>query len=812
MSSPQPQRSETTQAARYLPALLPLFAASGCAALIYEVTWYQSLQLVIGSTSVSLAFLLAAFMGGLCIGSVGYPRMRSDGRHPLRTYAYIEIGIAACAILELALLPLIQRLYWAGAVPGLFGMVLRGIISAICLMPPTILMGASLPAAARWIESTPRGASWWGILYGTNTAGAGFGCLLAGFYLLRLYDTIAATVAAVAINLAVAASSLLVASRAPAKPAKLDDEPTAPGKPAGSPWGVYITIAISGATALGAEVVWTRLLGYLLGVTVYCFSIILAVFLIGLAIGGTVGSWIARILRGPAAARLALGWSQILLTAAIFWTAFMLSKSLPYWPVNPILTTNPWFSFQLDLARTLWTILPSTLLWGASFPLALAAVASRGGDSGRMVGGVYAANTFGAIAGAIGVSLILVPSIGTQDTQRAMLLLAAAGGCVLLIPHLRRHRSIGLAGALSASLVLAFVLASDIDPVPGELMAFGRKIMTSMGNSKVLYTKEGINSTVVISQWNDGAMQIDVNGHVEATNEPYDMKLQRMVGHLPALLHPNPRRVLGIGFGAGVSAGTFTRYPSIESITICEIEPVIPPTSNRFFGREDYEVMNDPRTHIVFDDARHYLMTTNDRFDIIASDPLDVFAKGTAALYSKEYFEAVKKHLNPGGIFTLYVPLYETDMRTIKSELATFFDSFPHGTVWQNTINGEGYDTVFMGHLEAPKINLDELQERFNRPDYAPVAQSLMEIEFPTPFALLANYGGRKADFESWLAGSDINLDRNLRLQYIAGWGINSDLAREIHREMMHYRTPPVDLFTGSPELVRAVMARFGGR
>ena len=238
----------------------------------------------------------------------------------------------------------------------------------------------------------------------------------------------------------------------------------------------------------------------------------------------------------------------------------------------------------------------------------------------------------------------------------------------------------------------------------------------------MLYTIEGRNSSVAITRWNDGATEIDVNGHVEATTEPYDMKLQRMVGHLPGILHPNAKSVLGIGFGAGVSAGTFTRYPGIEHITICEIEPVIPPTSTRFFGKQNYEVYKNPKTRVVFDDARHYLLTTTDKYDIIASDPLDVFAKGTAAIYSKEYFESVKRHLNPGGLFTLYVPLYESDERTVKSELATFFEAFPHSTIWANTVNGQGYDMVFMGHLEAPTINLDEIQQRLSRPDYAPVA------------------------------------------------------------------------------------------
>jgi spermidine synthase len=163
--------------------------------------------------------------------------------------------------------------------------------------------------------------------------------------------------------------------------------------------------------------------------------------------------------------------------------------------------------------------------------------------------------------------------------------------------------------------------------VPGELIAYGRRMAMNAGRSEVLYTIEGRNSSVAITRWNDGAIEIDVNGHVEATTEPYDMKLQRMVGHLPGMLHPNAKSVLGIGFGAGVSAGTFTRYPGIEHITVCEIEPVIPPTSTRFFGKQNYEVYRNPKTRMIFDDTRNYLMTTKDMYDIIASD-LHVSPKG----------------------------------------------------------------------------------------------------------------------------------------------------------------------------------------
>ncbi len=205
---------------RFLPLLLVLFAASGCSALIYEIVWYQMLQLAIGSTAVSLGFLLASFMGGLCIGSLGLPRYldrRNSGMHPLRIYAALEVGIGLLGIVVLYGIPLVDRVYVAGAEHGLPGMMLRGFIATVCLLPPTILMGASLPALVRWIESTPRGVSWWGLLYGGNTLGAVFGCLLAGFYLLRLYDMATATYVAAIFNFTVAGISYLLAARTPAR-------------------------------------------------------------------------------------------------------------------------------------------------------------------------------------------------------------------------------------------------------------------------------------------------------------------------------------------------------------------------------------------------------------------------------------------------------------------------------------------------------------------------------------------------------------------------------------------------------------------
>ena len=789
-------------ASRLLPLLPILLAGSGCAALIYEIVWYQLLQLAIGSTAVSLGVLLATFMGGLCLGSLGMARLGGLRQHPLRLFALIEAGIAVCGILVLFGLPYIDRIYVAGAEHGLPGMLLRAFIAAVCLLPPTILMGASLPAISRWIESTPSGASWWGFLYGANTAGAVFGCLLAGFYLLRIYNTATATYVAASINLGVALVTYLLALRAPVHASSAFESAQVSLEDQETPWAVYITIGISGACALGAEVIWTRLLGMLLGTTVYVFSIILAVFLTGLALGTLCGSWMSRAVRP----RLALGWCQLLQMAGIAWAACMITQSLPYWPIDAMLSTSPWYTFQLDLVRCLWTILPAAFLWGASFPFALGAVASPGQDPGRLVGGVYAANTLGAIVGALSVSLWLVPWIGTQYSQRVLLMASAVSALFVLLPYAWNQRSKALAAALLVAMGVAELLAWSVHPIPFEVVAYGRRIPSSTGQSELLYMAEGRNSSVAITKWNDGSVEICVNGHVEATTTDFDMKLQRMVGHLPALLHPKPKSILGIGFGAGVSAGTFTRYPSVEKITICEIEPIIPPISTRFFGEQNYHVANDPRTHIVFDDARHYVMTATEKFDIIASDPLDVFAKGTAALYSTEYFEAVKRRLNPGGIFTLYVPLYESDMVTVKSELATFFEAFPYGTIWANTIEGRGYDMVFMGQAEPAKIDLNGVEERLARADYAEVAESLRGIGVYTPTDLFATYAGQNSDLGAWVKGSQLNRDRDLRLQYLAGWGIDSRQEDKIYREMLRHRRPPEGLFVGTPNLMQSLL------
>ncbi len=790
----------------HLPLLLALFVGSGAAALIYQIVWFQLLQLVIGSSAISLGILLGTFMGGMCIGSLGLARVISARHHPLRVYALLELGIAAFGILVLYLIPWIAGAYMLVGGRGADGIFFRSVLCAICLLPPTVLMGATLPAISRWVHSTPSGVAWLGYFYGGNTAGAVLGCLLAGFFLLRVYDMPTATWVAVALNIAVAAVGLALAAATRYVPTE-KARPGAGIPTAGGHRAVYFATALSGMTALGAEVIWTRELSLLLGGTTYTFSIILAVFLIGIGLGSSVASLWSRSWVRP---RLALGICQLLLVGGIAWSAFAISQSLPYWPVLPEIVSSPWVMFQLDLVRCVYAILPAACLWGASFPLALAAVASEQKDTARLVGGVYAANTLGAIIGALLFSILLLPLFGTHGSQRLMILLATLSAALVLAPMARSPR--GLL-ALAAAGLLAVSLSRTIVPIPFEMIAFGRQTAVRLGTVTELYRGEGMNSSIGVSGATDrsGVRSFHVAGKIEASSAVSDMRLQLQLGNLPALLHPRPASVLVVGFGAGVTAGSFIPYPELSRLVVCEIEPLIPTIVSRFFATENQGVADDPRVEIVFDDARHFIRTTDEKFDVITSDPIHPWVKGAASLYTREYFEQVKARLKPGGIVTQWVPLYESSPAVIKSEIATFLEVFPNATVWGNPIGGIGYDVVLLGSADPVTIDIDAIDTRLTGASHARVLAALSAVGFASAHELLATFSGSARDLAPWLADAEINTDRNLRLQYLAGMSSAAKSGGTIYDSIRSYRRFPEELFIGEPSrkdaLRSAVMA-----
>jgi spermidine synthase len=258
--------------------------------------------------------------------------------------------------------------------------------------------------------------------------------------------------------------------------------------------------------------------------------------------------------------------------------------------------------------------------------------------------------------------------------------------------------------------------------------------------------------------------------------------------------------VLVIGCGAGVTAGAVSIDPLVTTQIIAEIEPLVPRVVSEYFAEHNFDVINNPKVHVEFDDARHYLLTTDEKFDAITSDPFDPWVKGAATLYTREFWELAKRHLNPGGVITVFVQLYESGMQAVKSEIATFLEVFPDGVVFGNTNNGEGYDVVMVGRLDPNPIDLDAVEEKLARPEYAPVAYSLSQIGFYSGLDLFRTFAAQGPMLRPWLADAQINRDRNLRLQYLAGLGVNAYEQDVIYREMLSHRVFPENLFTGSQD------------
>jgi len=791
--------------------LLALLGGSGCSALIYEIVWLELLQLVIGASGVSLAVLLGTFMGGMCLGSLALPRVFHPRTHPLRVYALLEAVAGLLGLAALAAVPLVGGLYIAAIGRGLPGFVLRGAVASFCLLPPTMVMGATLPAVGRWVGTRDIG-----FLYGGNIIGGVVGSLLASFYLLRVHDLRTATFVAAGINFIVAAISLLLARNHPelaalkirAASAGPEQSEALPPRRRAADIPVYLAIAISGMAALGAEVVWTRMLALMIGATVYAFSLILAVFLFGLGIGSTAGSLVARRTRD---ARLALALCQVFVAAAIAWTASLMGRSMPFWTTNATVATDAPVMFARNLMQCAYALLPAAGLWGACFPLAVAALTTprgagaRATDAARIVGATYSANTLGGIVGAVAFSTIVIPALGSGHAQR--LLIALSGAAAMAVWPRREPAHVPRAAIASAAM--AFVLCFTIPEVPPLLVAFGRAVRV-VGSPAVLYVGEGVTSSVAVSEVDSGARSFSVSGRVEASSEPEDMRVERMLAYLPALLHPKPRSVLVVGFGAGVTAGSFVPDPNVERIVICEIEPLIPQRVAPYFEEQNHAVLSDPRVHLVIDDARHYILTTSEKFDIITSDPIHPWVKGSATLYTREYFDLLREHLNPGGVVAQWVPLYESHVHVVKSEIATFFSVFGNSAMWGNPKHGVGYDVVLTGTAAPASIELDGIEQRLEHPDYAGVAGSLGDVGFWSAADLLATYAGARADLEPWLADAEINRDQTLRLQYLAGFGLNALEGGQIYDEILSRRLFPGPLFHGSAAAKERLSAAAG--
>jgi spermidine synthase len=785
-----------------------LFLASGCAALIYEVVWFHLLRLVIGASALSVGIVLAAFMGGMFLGSLLFARYVPRARDPVRVYAMLEIGVGVFGLAMPILLPAVRFIYIGLVGYGPLGIALRAVVAIVLLLPPTALMGATLPAIARRYPPGRRGQAKLSGLYAANTIGAVAGCLLSAFYLLAVWDVWVATIAAAVINFGIGGLGLRL-GRVSADPSESEPvPPPAPtGAPARDPRAIYIAAGLSGLTALGAQVVWTRLLTLLFGATVYAFAIILAVFLAGLGIGSALAAYLLR--RGQNAVK-GLVWSQLGLIPSVFLAAYLLADALPYG--SPPSWTPLAALHALHVVRAVDVILPGAIFWGMSFPFALAAANAGSEDTGRTSGHVYAANTVGAILGAIGISFGAIPAYGTQFAQR-LLVLGAGLSATILIAAIRQPAALAIGATRRPispvwPLVACALAAAFLPGLPDMFKAHGRYIWWANQADKYVYVSEGAASTVAVHIAPDGYSNFHVSGRVEATNNPNDLREERLMGHLAGLYHPAPESVLVVGMGAGITTGALSLYPEVKRIVICEIEPRVVGAAQQF-TRENYGALTNPKVEIVFDDARHFLATTREKFDIITSDPIHPWVRGNSILFSREYYAIVKDHLKPGGIASQWVPLYETSEAAIKIQMRTFVDAFPDGTVWNTLVSGKGYDVVLVGAAAPLHLDARAIQDRIDRSPQ--IAQSLRDIKIANATDLLATFAAAGPDMTAWLKGAPVNRDFSLKLEYISGLALNAAEADTIYTHMTAGRAYPAALIAAPPAVEVELRRRLSG-
>jgi spermidine synthase len=392
-----------------------------------------------------------------------------------------------------------------------------------------------------------------------------------------------------------------------------------------------------------------------------------------------------------------------------------------------------------------------------------------------------------------------------------MVVAAIAGAILLLAPATdEAEKSWWPTLTACVAIIVVALLVRNVTGIPAVMVAYGRYANMRVNDSaQYIYVGEGMTASVAVSKLSDGVLNYHNAGKVQASSEPQDMRLQRMLGHMTTLIPPAAHRVVVIGCGAGVTAGAVSVDPVVTNQTIAEIEPLVPKVVSEYFGEHNFNVVKNPKVHVRIDDARHYILTSREKFDAITSDPLDPWVKGAAMLYTREFFDAAKQHLTPGGVVTLFVQLYESNTAAVKSEIGTFFEAFPNGIVWGNTNNGQGYDLVLLGQAgDGPiHIDVDAIQARLNRPEYAPVVKSMRDIGFLSAIDMFSSYAGRAQDLKEWLKDAPINRDRNLRLQYLAGLGLNLYESGPIYSEILRYRKFPDDLFIGKPATISALRA-----
>jgi len=701
-----------------------LIFISGLTALVYQVLWMKQLGLVFGNTTQAAAVTLAAFFGGLALGSWWWGRRSAQSDRPLRTYAWLEVGIAGSACVYFFILTIYHAVY-----PLIFQQVesaavllaVKFALALLLILPPTVFMGGTIPVMAQYLIGSrqngrlPSGralGTTGAVLYAVNTIGAASGALLAGFYLPLLLGYRLSFAAAITLTLLAAAGAFVMsrgrraqgATQGATKPSQdAASQPNAqdaaePLKASPSPsptpteaWSFAAVCFISGFGFLALEVLWTRMFMQVLENSVYTFAAILVVVLVCLALGAGLSSVLARLKASPVhvlAALLVASALAVALTPQVFMQATDQMQVLA--------TDASWAGYVGKVVLTVGvTIGPPALILGAVFPYLMKIEEKYVASAGQSIGRLAAINTLGAIVGSLLCGFVLIAWLGMWMTMLVLALLYAAAVVILPLPW----KGGGLATRLAAAVAVVVMIAW-LNPV--ALPIVGTDPMRDY-EERIIETWETSSGIVAVTDSNRG-LTIRLNSHYGLGNTG-SAPQEQMQTDLPLRIYPQTRSIFYLGMGTGITAGSALHpaFENVESIVVCELVPQVIEAARKYITDVDGRdltggLFTDPRATVLAEDGRHYLMATDRRFDMINADLFVPFRSGVGSLYTREHFENVRQRLTPDGVFVQWLPLYQVTEKEFGIIARTMLEVFGQVSLWRNGFQ-PGQDTVaLIGH------------------------------------------------------------------------------------------------------------------
>jgi spermidine synthase len=767
--------------------IVVLFFASGLSSLIYQVVWTRMLVLVFGSTTYATATVLAIFMGGLALGAWLAGRVADRLSNQFLWYGILEAIIGVWALLAPMLFTAAEHLYQL-VYPSCHNQIaiftlIRFVLAAIILLPPTTCMGASLPLLAKYVTaSLDEVGSRIGTLYSVNTFGAIVGAGTAGFILLPAYGLHMTTLIAAAVNF------VLFLIVLPASSAKFSwntlstlfsgvQDATAT-EAAALPTKCKVAIACfaaSGAIAMIYEVCWTRALLLMVGSSTYAFTIMLCSFLIGIFLGSLIFSKLIDRIKQPLILFSLLQFGVAALAAASM-SEFMF---LPFANVHLYRLSFDDASWYLVTKAILCgaLLLPFTFCLGATFPAVVKGCTQELTQVGRSTGNIYAANTIGAIVGAFLAGFLLIPAAGVEKTLVGAVSASGAVAALSLWNCGCPNNAIRVIACAAMAVCIGWWLCLPPlwDPVIVAFAQVNRRFSDSSTPQnyqtwqkalhqriKLPFYKDGASSSVAVLDYSttkEISRSLVTNGHIDGSDAD-DKTTQSLVSAFPLLLRPTADDVAVIGWGVGMSAGTAGLFP-VKSIDVIELEPAVVQAS-KFFHHINYSAETNPKIHIQYNDGRNYLLATNKYYDVIVSEPSNPWQSGVCNLFTTEYFHACRNRLKPNGIFSLWMQLLEVSPDDVRRILKSLKECFPHAVVMQLNSN----NIAVMASTSPVIFDLRKLREVVNLKSVGP---ELSHYDLDSAEAVLSRLYVSDAGVDNLVRGAAANTDDRNALEFSVG-------------------------------------------